>query len=146
MSYVKGFVTEIGVASLLGASIFVARNFAPKECADELLAQAPHLRGSPLAQTVLAFKDLRCGCDMQTLIQECDALVAMSTGEQNCVLGYQFRANRQVTDIMRICKRMCDKAKRSGDNERIDAAIICLRDYEPQLESACKAYLQNMLM
>lgn len=145
MNCVKHLSKEIGIASVLGVGFVAMKQFSHKPISDSLLENMPELKNSPLANVLIELQSLGCHSDFEILIKECEELLVLSKGDDTS-LGYQFRANRKLTDIERICDRMCDEAKRSGDFNRIDAALVSMVDHIPQVKEICNMHLLNMLM
>ena len=142
---IKNFSKEIGIMSVLGVGYISMKTFSGRSDIDDELKNTVYLKKSHLAIHIAELKALECNEDMRLLIAECEEFLKLTTSETKHN-GFQFHANRNMTNIKKICTRMCDEAKRSGNTERIDAAILCLDDYIPSIENACNNYLQNMLM
>ena len=145
MNNFKHFSKEIGIMGILGIGYVSMKTFSGRVDVDDALKHTTLLKKSHLATHIAELKSLDCKEDMHILINECEDFLRLTTSETKCN-GFQFQANRNITNIKKICKRMCDEAKRSGHPERIDAAILCIEEHLPSIETACNSYMQNMLM
>lgn len=146
MNNLKQFSKEIGIMGFLGAGYMSLKSLKSLSAdVDDTMKNTVYLKKSHLAFQIAELKALECREDMKLLVDECEEFLRLTTSESK-ENGFQFNANRNMTNIKKICTRMCDEAKRSGNADRIDAAILCIDDYLPSIEAMCNSYLQNMLM
>lgn len=144
MKQIMQFATEFGIGGTLCIGLLALKSKKKLIANDPIFDRTQHLKKSPLSHPISSMRDLRCDDDLRLLLEECEKLITLTSDTKSA--GGQFMANRLACTIEKLCNRMCDEAKRSGDPERIDAAIRAMQDYIPNIRDICSTYLQNMLL
>lgn len=148
MEQIRSFAVEIGVASVVGLSLLFVKN--KKHKYNPLLENTTIVKTTPIADAIIELCELQPNkLTLDELINECDSLLVLTNKDisgNTPMKGRQFLANRKLTNVEKICKRMCSDAKESRNIDRIDAAILCEKDAIPQIVNMCSTHLQNMLL